>query len=81
MSNPFAKLGTPKTLNPRTIKISEYEKYNSVEMQKIAGRFAAMKRSLPWLAGMGAFFVLIKFAGDYFAQDELFGYDCTILII
>lgn len=30
MANPFSKLTKPTTLDPRTIKITEYEQYNSV---------------------------------------------------
>ena len=78
MANPFSKLSGASSLDPRTIKISEFEKYESVEIKKMNARWSVMRRSVPWLLGMTAAFAVLSWASDAYAKHNLFGVDCKL---
>ena len=79
MSNPFSKLPSPKSSpDPRTIRISDFQNYQSVEMKKISARLATMKRSLPWVACMGGMFLFLSWGIESCVKESLFGFDCKL---
>lgn len=80
--NPFSKLPNPSGgPDPKTIKFSEFEKYQSVDMKKLCARLTVMKRSLPWVACMGGLFLFLAWTGEGHVKNHLFGGDCKIRLI
>ena len=49
-------------------------------MKKINARLSSMKRSLPWIAAIGASFLLLSFTSDFYAKNNLFGMDCMYFL-
>jgi len=76
--NPFSKIPAPVKLDPRTIGISDFTKYQSWEMNKFAASLRSYKRSLLFIGGVLAFSAVFAWVENKYAHHTLFGTDCTI---
>ena len=79
-NNPFAKLPNPsKNPDPRTITISEYQKYQSHEMSKFHANIRSFKKSLPMMGGCLALSLFVCWVAESSLRDELFGVDSKLM--
>lgn len=69
-------VAAPAKLDPRTITLSEYSKYQSNDMKKFAASLRSYKKSLVYLGGTLALSVLSLWYFNKQAESELFGLDC-----
>ena len=75
-SNPFSKLPNPSNIpDPKTITISEFEKYNSREMEKFNQNIKTFKRSAKYLGGCIGLMLVLSYYGERCVRNHLFGSD------
>ena len=82
-SNPYSKfIIDPSTVpDPNKVTLSQFEKYSSLEMEKIGSVFRTLKRSSFYIGGViGLCFVGALWA-ERRARCELFGGDSNFLAI
>jgi len=81
-SNPYAKFITDpsKIPNPNNITLTQLEKYNSLEIEKLNSLFRTLKRSSLYIGGV----VGLCLAGAWWAEKkarcELFGSDRKFIL-
>jgi hypothetical protein len=73
--NPFEKIPTPVKLDPRTIGISDFIKYQSHEMNKFAASLRSYKKSLLYIGGCLALCAFSAWCSSKLAHQDLFGAD------
>ncbi len=73
--NPFSQIPTPTKLDPRTIGISDFTKYQSHEMNKFAASLRSYKKSLLYIGGCLAFCAVSAWYSNKLAHQDLFGAD------
>lgn len=72
----ISKIAVPEKLDPRTIKISEFSKYQSYEVQKFAASLRTYKKSLFYVGGCLALSLASLWYFNKKASEHLFGADC-----
>lgn len=70
------KVAPSAKLDPRTISLSEYSKYQSNDMKKFGASLRSYKKSLVYLGGTLALSALSAWYFNKIAENELFGLDC-----
>ena len=81
MSNPFKNFvpDPSKIPDPKTISMSQFEKYHSHEMDKMAQNIRVLKRSSKYIGGCLGFIFVLKMIIDSGAKNYLFGTDSIFL--
>ena len=80
-NNPFANLPNPsKNPDPRTVTISEFQRYHSNEMAKFQANLRSFKKSLPMMGACLALSLFSCWLAEGAVKTELFGADRTLII-
>jgi hypothetical protein len=77
--NPFAKLvANPSSIpDPNRITLTQLEKYNSIEIEKLNTLGRTLKRSGKYIGGVVGLCLLGAWWGEKQARCQLFGADST----
>ena len=79
-TNPFSNLPNPsKHPDPRTITISEFQKYQSHEMNKFQANLRSFKKSLPMMGACLALSLFSCWVAEGAVKNELFGADRNLI--
>ena len=81
--NPFAKLvSNPSSApDPNRITLQQFEKYNSIEIERLNALGRTIKRSGKYLGGVLGLCLIGAWWGEKQARCELFGGDSMTLIM
>lgn len=77
MSNPFKNVvpDPSKIPDPKNITMSQFEKYHSVEMEKLSQNLRVLKRSSKYIGGCLGLAFFIKMIVDAGTKDFVLGKD------
>jgi hypothetical protein len=75
--NPFSKFVVdPSTIpDPNKITLQQFEKYNSLEIEKLNSLFRTLKRSSLYIGGVVGLCLAAAWWGERQARCQLFGQD------
>ena len=79
--NPFSNIPNPSKVDPRTIGISDFTKYQSHEMNKFAASLRSYKKSLLYIGGCLALSLASALYFNKLAHNNLFGDDSIFRFI
>lgn len=79
--NPFSNIPNPSKVDPRTIGISDFTKYQSHEMNKFAASLRSYKKSLLYIGGCLALSLASAWYFNKLAHNNLFGDDSIFRFI
>lgn len=80
-NNPYSKfiVDPSKVPDPNKVTLSQFEKYSSLEMEKIGSVFRTMKRSSFYIGGVIGLCFIGALWAERKARSELFGSDSNYL--
>jgi hypothetical protein len=80
-TNPYAKYITDpsKIPDPNKITLSQLEKYNSYEIEKLNSLFRTLKRSSFYLGGVLGLSLVAAWWAEKNARTQLFGVDSNFI--
>lgn len=73
--NSFSKIPIPINPDPRTIKVSEFTRYQSSEINRLNSSLRTYKKSLLYIGGTLALSAVFLWWGNKQAHKDLFGID------
>ena len=76
-NNPYSKfiIDPSKVLDPNKVTLTQFEKYSSLEMEKMGSVFRTMKRSGFYISGVIGLCLVGALWAERKARNELFGSD------
>lgn len=82
-TNPYAKfIKDPSTIpDPNKITVQQFEKYNSLELEKVNSQLRTVKRSAVYIGGVLGLCLLGAWWVEKTARHELFGSDSTHIVM
>lgn len=80
--NPFSKFVVdPSNIpDPNKITLHQFERYNSLEIEKLNSLFRTLKRSSLYIGGVLGLCAVAAWWGERSARCELFGQDSTSIL-
>lgn len=80
--NPFSKFVVdPSNIpDPNKITLQQFERYNSLEIEKLNSLFRTLKRSSLYIGGVLGLCAVAAWWGERSARCELFGQDSTSIL-
>lgn len=80
--NPFSKFVVdPSNIpDPNKITLQQFERYNSLEIEKLNSLFRTLKRSSLYIGGVLGLCAVAAWWGERNARCELFGQDSTSIL-
>lgn len=82
-TNPFSKfVADPSTIpDPNKISLQQFEKYNSLELEKVNSLLRTMKRSSLYIGGVVGLCLVGAWWAERQARNELFGGDSKVCVM
>ena len=79
-NNPFSKfVPDPSSIpDPNKITLQQFERYNSLEIEKLNSLFRTIKRSGLYIGGVVALSLVGAWWAEKQARNQLFGVDSTL---
>ncbi len=76
-TNPYAKfVKDPSSIpDPNKITLQQFEKYNSLELEKVNSQLRTFRRSAVYIGGVLGLCLVAAWWGEKQARHELFGCD------
>lgn len=82
-TNPYAKfVKDPSSIpDPNKITVQQFEKYNSLELEKVNSQLRTLKKSAVYIGGVLGLSLLAAWWAEKNARLDLFGSDSNRLMI